>query len=69
MPVESPMLWTPVECAKWLRVCLRTLDALRRQGMPCYRLGRQLRFDPVAVKGWLAEHAQAGAAAEGAANE
>lgn len=50
---DTPTLWTALECARFLRCCLRTLDAYRRQGLPCLRAGRRLLFDPQAVKQWL----------------
>jgi hypothetical protein len=59
MAAESPTqlqpLWTARECARFLRCCLRSLDAYRRAGLPHFRIGRKLLFDPVQVRTWLRE--------------
>jgi len=38
-------------------------ERTRRNEIPCYRLGRALRFDPVEVRRWLVQH-RAGAGEE-----
>jgi hypothetical protein len=50
---QADRLWTAKETARFLRCCLRSLDSYRRVGLPSYRIGRKVLFDPAAVKAWL----------------
>jgi hypothetical protein len=62
MPAESPsqQLWTAKETAKFLRCCLRSLDAYRGAGLPHYKINRKLLFDPAQVRAWLSESTKQG---------
>ena len=44
---------TVQELATTLKVDRRTIYGLRNQGLPSHRVGRELRFDPLEVAGWL----------------
>jgi hypothetical protein len=50
-------LWTPTEVAAYLNVPIQTLYQWRRKrtGPPGRRVGRHLRYDPVAVRAWFAD--------------
>jgi len=51
--IPEPML-TSAEVAAWLRVDVKTLRTyVRRRGLPCSRLGRDLRFQVAEVAQWL----------------
>lgn len=49
-------LWTPPETAAFLGVPVATLYQWRRRGYgpPAIRVGRHLRYEPAAVRAWLA---------------
>ena len=54
---ESPEgLWMPAETSAFLRIPVATLYQWRRRGYgpPAIRIGRHLRYDPAAVRAWLA---------------
>jgi excisionase family DNA binding protein len=48
-------LWSVEEVRQFLKI--RSSDAvyhmLQREGLPCVRLGRRVRFVPSAVKSWV----------------
>lgn len=46
-------LLTERELSKFLKVSIVTLYRLRLSGMPCIRVGGQLRYDLSAVLKWL----------------
>lgn len=46
-------LFTENELSKFLKVSPVTLYRLRLSGMPCFRVGGQLRYDLDAVLEWL----------------
>lgn len=48
-----PTLFTEHELSKFLKVSSVTLYRLRLFGMPCLRVGGQLRYDLDAVLKWL----------------
>ncbi|MFR1436466.1 MAG: helix-turn-helix domain-containing protein [Acutalibacteraceae bacterium] len=48
-----PTLFTEHELSKFLKVSSVTLYRLRLSGMPCLRVGGQLRYDLDAVLEWL----------------
>ena len=48
-----PTLFTEHELSKFLKVSSVTLYRLRFSGMPCLRVGGQLRYDLDAVLAWL----------------
>jgi hypothetical protein len=48
-----PALWTPRELAAHFKIHHKTLAAIvRKQRIPCLRIGTRLRFDPVEVRRW-----------------
>lgn len=68
----EPMLTTPEMCEQ-LRVCADTLRKWARLGCPRVKIGRMVRWDVDAVKGWLiarsAAEAERTALGRGAASE
>lgn len=44
---------TKGELAKLLKVTERTIDNLRKEGMPYFKVGNNVRFDKVKVFEWL----------------
>ncbi len=50
-------LWTVDEVSAFLQVPVATLYQWRhrRIGPPAFKVGRHLRYDPAAVRSWLAE--------------
>ncbi|MBA2560713.1 MAG: helix-turn-helix domain-containing protein [Propionibacteriales bacterium] len=50
-------LWTITQVSQFLSVPVGTLYQWRHKGVgpPAYRVGRHLRYDPVAVRRWLVE--------------
>ncbi len=52
-------LMTRSDLAKFLQVTTRTVDNLREKGLPTIMVGASPRFDPTAVKAWLAEKPEA----------
>ena len=48
------LLWTCREVAGALNVSERTLWTLTKAGaMPCVRIGRSVRYDPVDIRQWI----------------
>lgn len=43
------------QLCKFIGISRSTLDALRKQGLPWYRLGKSVRFNLEAVLEWLKE--------------
>ncbi len=56
MPEPYPRLWTTSEVSDFLQVSLKTVFNLRKTGLPYVQLGGAVRFDPQAVKGYLASN-------------
>lgn len=52
-------LWTIQQVSSFLDIPVGTLYQWRHRGSgpPAYRIGRHLRYDPVAVRRWLIEQA------------
>ena len=52
-------LWLIEDAAAFLRVPVGTLYQWRhrRIGPPAFKIGRHLRYDPAAVRAWVAEQA------------
>ncbi len=50
---------TVQELSRILKVDRRTVYGLRNQGLPSHRVGKELRFDPLEVAGWLKTRHQA----------
>lgn len=50
-------LWKDVQLAEYLGVDVKSLERWRREGTgpPFIRAGRQVRYDPQAVRAWLEE--------------
>jgi excisionase family DNA binding protein len=44
---------TKQQIAQSLRVSVRTVDRMSKQGMPHVRIGRLVRYVPSAVENWL----------------
>ena len=60
LPVEAlspePRLLTKQQCAEFLQVTVRTLEAWMAKGLPYYKLGsRRCRFDRAQVQRYLDE--------------
>ena len=53
---------TPEQLSDMLQVPPRTLETWRYRGggPPCVRVGRHVRYDPDAVRKWLADQADPG---------
>ncbi|MFN2640597.1 MAG: helix-turn-helix transcriptional regulator, partial [Actinomycetota bacterium] len=51
-------LWSVREVAAYLHVPAKTIYSWRSRGLgpPAFRLGRHLRFRPLEVEEWIAEH-------------
>jgi excisionase family DNA binding protein len=51
------LLLTPREAAAALCISERSLWSLTRSGtVPAVRIGRSVRYDPVALQAWIASH-------------
>ena len=58
------MLWTAREVATYLRASISWVyKAAERGELPSIRLGAMLRFDPSAIRAWLASRAAGATAA------
>jgi predicted DNA-binding transcriptional regulator AlpA len=57
IPIDR--LWTVEDVSAYLGVPVKTLYQWkwRREGPPVRKVGRHLRYDPVAVKSWVAKAA------------
>jgi excisionase family DNA binding protein len=50
------LLWTRREAAVALSISERTLWTLTDEGeIPCVRIRRSVRYDPVAIRSWIEE--------------
>lgn len=47
---------TKEELATFLKVTQRTIDRLRKEGMPFFKVGTNIRFDKEEVLNWLKEN-------------
>jgi excisionase family DNA binding protein len=57
-PCQHKMLWTSREVAEWLGVTTRTVCLWAELGeLPALRVGRQWRFRPDTLDGWLRQKA------------
>lgn len=57
-PVQESA-WTVEECAAFLKVSRDTVYDLAGAGkIPCVKIGKLYRFDPSAVRAWLANSKQ-----------
>lgn len=52
MLLEEDIL-TKEDLAKLLKVTVRTIDRLRKEGLPFLKVGNQIRFDKSDVINWL----------------
>jgi hypothetical protein len=51
---ETALLLTEPAAAKSLAICERHLQSLRGRGViPCVRLGRSVRYDPLDLQAWI----------------
>ncbi len=58
-PAAAGALLTPAEIAKRLKVRVSYLNRLRRRhGLPHVKVGKEIRFDLTAVRGWLEARAK-----------
>jgi len=59
MITEPASLWTVNEVSAYLRIPVETLYQWRKKhtGPPARKIGRHLRYDPVAVKDWFNQQA------------
>jgi len=57
MTVAVESLWTIEDVSTFLRIPIETLYQWRhrRTGPPAAKVGRHLRYDPAAVRAWLAD--------------
>jgi excisionase family DNA binding protein len=53
---EPEHLWTAPEVANYLRVSLKTVFNLRKNGLPFVQLGGAVRFDPKKVREYLSQN-------------
>lgn len=51
-------LLTKLEAANLLGVSWRTIDRLRKKGLPAILIGRQVKFDEDLLKEWLRKQQQ-----------
>lgn len=49
-------IFTREQLAKFLQVTERTIDRLRKEGMPFFKIGTNIRFEKEAVLKWLKEN-------------
>jgi excisionase family DNA binding protein len=47
---------TKKQLADYLKVTERTIDRLREEGLPCFNVGKVIRFDRDEVLKWLKEN-------------
>lgn len=58
-PAPVRLLLTPIEAARALSVCPRTLWALTHHGqIPFVRIGRLVRYSPGALQAWIEKQTQ-----------
>jgi len=54
---EDGALWTVNDVARLLKASLSWVyKAAERGELPCIRIGAMLRFEPAAIRAWLAAH-------------
>ena len=46
------------ELKEWLKISRATVDRWRKAGLPCYKVGRVVRFKREDVDAWLKEKTQ-----------
>jgi len=46
-------IWTKEELAEYLKITPRMVDKLRKQGMPCFKLGKLVRFNKEDILEWI----------------
>ena len=49
------MIMTKKELAVFLKVTERTVDKIRKRGLPCFKIGKCIRFEKEKVLRWLNE--------------
>lgn len=55
--MENELL-TLQELADWFKISRATIDRWRKEGMPCVKLGRGVRFEKQKVLMWIAKNKQ-----------
>lgn len=60
LPPRCDRMWSTDELCEFLGVPVTTLHQWRHRGVapPAYKVGGKLKFDPLAVRQWLAESCQ-----------
>ena len=56
--VMEKEILTKEELAEMLKIGVRTVDRLRREGLPSFKVGNQVRFDRDEVLKWLKENSK-----------
>jgi excisionase family DNA binding protein len=56
--MENEEFLTASELAAWLKVKLPTVRRWQLEGLPCFRVGRLVRYEPARVRLWLEQRAQ-----------
>ncbi|MHC4520305.1 MAG: helix-turn-helix domain-containing protein [Planctomycetota bacterium] len=57
--IKEPLLLSPREAARALRISERTLFSLTKNGdVPCVRIGRLVRYAPSALQDWIERNSQ-----------
>jgi phage terminase Nu1 subunit (DNA packaging protein) len=56
MSVQDEAIWTRADLAAYLKVHPNTVDNLRATGLPCFHIGRLVRFEKTKVLHWLRNH-------------
>lgn len=56
--MENEEFLTASEVASWLKVRLPTVRRWQMQGLPCFRVGRLVRYEPARVRMWLEQRVQ-----------
>jgi len=57
-PEAEPLLWSTADLANYMRCSERHVLALRHKGLPSIKLGHLTRFEPQAVRQWLAANTE-----------
>jgi excisionase family DNA binding protein len=65
---SEDLLWSTADVANYMRCSERQVYNLRKSGLPAIHIGGLIRFDPQAVREWLASN-EASIAAEERASQ
>ena len=53
MSVQDKAIWTKADLAAYFQIHVNTIDNLRALGLPCFHIGRLVRFERTKVLHWL----------------